>query len=64
MDTPLIGEDLKIEKSHEVSLNNWVGGLMYITIQTIYDFQYITMRLSGYIYAPTELAFLALKHGM
>ena len=37
---------------------------MCITVQTFYDPQYLTMRLSGYIIAPTEPAFLDLKHGM
>ena len=65
MDTPLIGEDLKqIEKSHGGSLNIWVGGIIHITVQTCYDLQYITMRLSGYMNAPTEPDFLALKHGI
>ena len=51
---PLIGEELKlIEKSHGGPLNHWVGGLMYITFQNFYDIQYLTMRLSGYINAPT-----------
>ena len=54
----------QIEKSHGGSLNNWVGGLMHITVQTHYDLQYITMRLSGYMNAPTEPEFVALKHGM
>ena len=61
----LIVEELKqIEKSHGVSLNHWVGGIIYITIQTCYELQYLTMRLSGYTNAPTEPDFLALKHGM
>ena len=37
---------------------------MYITVQTCYDTQYLTMRLSGYINAPTEPAFIDIKHGM
>ena len=37
---------------------------MHITVQTRYGIQYITMNLSGYMNAPTEPAFLALKHGM
>ena len=37
---------------------------MHITVQTRYDIQYLIMRLSGYINAPTEPAFLALRHGM
>ena len=54
MDTPLIETDLnQIDKSHGVSLNHWVGGLMHITVQTHYDTQYIIMRLSDYINAPT-----------
>ena len=63
--TPLIGEELKkIEKSHGRSLNNWVGGLIYITVQTFYDLQYLTMCLSIYINAQTKLAPLPLRHGM
>ena len=63
--TLLIGEDMKkIENSHSGSLNNWVGGLMHITVQTQYDLQYITTRLSGYMNSPAELDFLALRHGM
>ena len=53
MATPFIGAELKqIEKSHGGSLNHWVGGLMYIIVQTCYDLQYLTMRLSGYMNAP------------
>ena len=37
---------------------------MHTTVQTHYDLQYLTMRLSGFMNAPTEPAFLALKHGM
>ena len=37
---------------------------MHITFQTCYDLQYLTMHLSGYINAPTEPVFLALKRGM
>ena len=37
---------------------------MCITVQTCYDIQYLTMRLSGYMNAPTEPVILALKHGM
>ena len=65
MATPIIVEELKqIDKSHGGSLNHWGGGIMHITIQTCYDLQYITMRLSGYTNAPPEPASLALKHGM
>ena len=65
MNTPVIGGKLKqIEKSHGGYLNQWVGGLMHITVQNCYDLQYLTMRLSGYMNAPTEPEFIALKHGM
>ena len=65
MATPIIGSELKqMEKSHGRYLNQWVGGIMHITVQTCYDIQYLTMRHSGYMNAPTEPAFLALKHGM
>ena len=37
---------------------------MHTTVQTHYDIQYLTTRLSGYMNAPTEPAFIALKHGM
>ena len=37
---------------------------MHTTVQTQYDPQYLTMRLSGCMNAPTEPAFLALKDGM
>ena len=37
---------------------------MHITIQTCYGLQYLIMRLSGYMNAPTEPAFLALKNGI
>ena len=64
MDTPIIGSELnKIDKTYGGSLNHWVGGIMHITVQTRYDTQYLTMQLSGYINAPTEPAFLDLKHG-
>ena len=65
VDTPLIREELKqIEKSYGGSLNHWVGGLLNITVQTHYDLQYPTIRLGGYINAPTETDFLEIKHGM
>ena len=64
MAKPLIGEYLKIDKSHGGPLDHWVGGLIQITIQTRYDIQYITMRLSDYMNAPEEHAFIAFKHGM
>ena len=65
MAKPLIGEELKqIEKSNGGSINHWVGGLVYITVQNCYDIQYLTMRLSGYMNAPIEPDFFALKHGM
>ena len=54
MDTPIIEEVLKqINKSHVGSLNHLVGGLMYITVKNRYDFQCLTMHLSGYMNAPT-----------
>ena len=53
MATPLIVELLKqIENSHRGSLNNWVGDLMQITVQTRYALQYLTMQLRGYMNAP------------
>ena len=64
MATPLIGEELKNEKSNGGSLNHYVGGIMHITFQTRYDPQYLTMRLGGYMNYPTELALLSLKNGM
>ena len=65
MDTTITGEEpTKIEKSHRGSLNKWVGGLEHITVQTCYNLKCLTMRLSGYIYAPTKPAFIALKNGM
>ena len=54
MDTPIIEEVLKqINKSHVGSLNHLVGGLMHITVKNRYDFQCLTMHLSGYMNAPT-----------
>ena len=48
MATPLIGEEMNVfEKLNVGSLNHWVGGIMHITVQTRYDLQYLTMRLSG-----------------
>ena len=65
MATPIIREELKqINKSHGGSLNQWVGGLMHTTVQTRYDLQYIKIRLSGYMNAPTQPAFISLKHDM
>ena len=65
MYTYVIGKELKqIDRSHGGSLNHRVGGLMHVTVQTCYAFQYITMHLSGYMNPPTEPDFLALKHGM
>ena len=54
----------KIDKSHVGSLNHWVRGLIQSSVQTRYDIQYLTIRLSGYMNTPTEPAFIALKHGM
>ena len=65
MDTPpIIGENMKNEKPRGGSLNHWVGGLMHITFQTCYDLQYIIMRISGYIIAPTEPDSISLNDGM
>ena len=47
-----------------LSLNHWVGGLIHITVQTFYDIQYITIRLSVYMNDPIEPEFLAFGHGM
>ena len=55
---------MQIEKSHGGSINHWVGGLMYITFQTRYNLQYLTIRLSRYMNVPTEPDFLDIKHGM
>ena len=61
----LVGEYLKqIEKSHIGSLNHWVCGLMYATTQNFYNMQYFTMRLGGYMNAPTKPDLLALRHDM
>ena len=62
--TPLIGDDLKIERHHRGSLNPWISVLMYITVQTCYAIQYPTMQLRGYINDPEEAEFLALRHGI
>ena len=37
---------------------------MYITVQTCYAIQYLTIQLSGYMNNPTELSFLSVFHGM
>ena len=37
---------------------------MNITVQTHYDIQYLTIRISGCMNATTEPAFLSLIHGM
>ena len=63
--TPLIGEYPKqIKNSHVVSLNHLVGDLMNITVQTCYCFQYITIKLGGYMNSPTEPYFLSLRQGL
>ena len=65
MATTLIGEEhKKIEKSHGGSLNHWVIGLVYITVQTCYGIQYPIMRIIGYMNAPTEPSSISLKHDM
>ena len=65
MAIPLIGEELEqIKKSHGVSLSHWIGGLVHITVQIIYDIQYLTIHFSGYINAPTEPAFLCIGRSM
>ena len=52
----------KIENSYGGFLTHWVGGLMLIIVQTFYDIQYLTMRLSVYINDLTEPAFLSPIH--
>ena len=37
---------------------------MHINVQNNYDIQYLTMRMSCYMNAPTEPDFLALKHAL
>ena len=37
---------------------------MNSTVQTQYYFQYLTMKLIGYMNDPTEPAFFAFHHGM
>ena len=65
MATTIIGDKLKqVEKYHGVSLNHWVGGIMHITVQTLYDTQYLTMRWIGYKNNTKEPEFLDLRHGM
>ena len=65
MAATIIGEYLKqIDRSYGGLLNHWVGGLMHITVENCYGLQYLTMRISGYMNAPTETALLALKNGM
>ena len=60
----LIREEPKqIENSHGY-LYHWVGGLMHITVQTHYDLQYFTMRLSGYMNYPIDPEFFDLIHVM
>ena len=65
MPTHIMKEKLKqIVKSHGNSLNHWYSVLMHITVQTLYDLQYLTMHLSGYMNSPTEPSFHVLRHGM
>ena len=65
MATPLIGEELKhLEQTHGGSLNYWVGNLINVPIQKMYDLQYLPVRLSAYMNAPTEPGFLVLNHGI
>ena len=52
----------QFEKSHGGSLNHWVGGIMHITVQTLYGIKYLTLSLSGHMNAPTEPDFLDLKY--
>ena len=63
MATPLIRDDLNKLRYHGRSLSHWVDGLTHITVQTLYGIQYLTMRLSGYINAPTDPEFISLRHG-
>ena len=37
---------------------------MHITVQTCYDLQYLTIKLSGYINSPEEHTFINIKHGI
>ena len=41
-----------------------VGGLVNITVETCYTFQYLTIFLSDYMNASIEPALLALRYGM
>ena len=55
MATPIIIDDLKtIEKSYGGSLNNWVVGIMHIHFKKVYNLQYLTMCVSGYMNDPIE----------
>ena len=45
-----------------MSLNQWVGGIMRITVETGCDIQYLTISLSEYVNAPIEPEFLDLRH--
>ena len=54
----------QIEKSYEESLNQWVGGLIHITLQICYDIHCYTICLSGYMNAPEEPALIAIEYGM
>ena len=65
VDTPLTVEKLKqIEKLHGGLFNHWVCDIIHITVKTCYDFQYLTMHLSGYMNSPTEPALISLKHSI
>ena len=65
MDTTLVGGELKkIVNSQRFSLNLWFSVLMNITVQTCYCFQYITIKLGGYMNSPTEPYFLSLRQGL
>ena len=64
MATPLIGEEVRqIDKSRGGLINHWVGVLIHINIQTLYNLQYLTINISGYMNAPKEPDPLALKQG-
>ena len=55
---------MQLKQKHVLSLKQWVGGLMRIKVQSLYDLQYLTMELSGYMNAPEEPSLLFLCPGM
>ena len=53
-----------IEDKQGIYLNHLVGSLIHVTVQTIYDMNYMLMCLSGYMNILSVPVFRSLRHSM